>query len=209
MMAGMTDEEHAAPGWDALDAAFARLYPGQEPHHWGTDLHQRVAVGGAEAVDGFSAYAAADPKPHWHWVTYGLTELYAKEGEDPDWSGWGYELTMRVLRGDEEEPDIWALRALQTVANWAHRTERVLQGGEFWDTGEPIAADEPCDLTGMAFAADPQLPPLDTPHGRVELVQLVCLHPAEAAFCEEHGVEALLDGRFAADFNVLRREPLV
>ena len=205
----MTADEDQAPGWDAIDAAFAALYPGQEPHHWGTSIEQRAMLGGPEALDGFSAYAATDPKPHWHWVTYGLTELYAKEGDDPDWSGWGYELTLRVPRGDEERPDLWGLQALQTLANWAHRTEHVLQAGEFWDTGRPLSGDEPTDVTGMAFAADPQLPALDSPHGRVELLQVACLHPAQAAFCAEHGVDALLEGRFAGDFDVLRREPLV
>jgi hypothetical protein len=205
----MATDEDAAPGWDALEAAFARLYPGQEPHHWASLMPTRVVFGGPEVIDGFSAYAATDPKPHWHWLTYGLTELYAKDGDDPEWSGWGYELTMRVLRAGEGMPAMWPLQALQTVANWAHRSERVLEAGDFWDTGKPLAGDEPCDLTGMAFAADAELPPLATPHGRVELLQLVCLHPVEAELCARDGVDALLHGRFAGDFNVLSRGSLI
>jgi len=34
--------------------------------------------------------------PHWHIVGYGMSELYAKETDDPEESGWGFELTFRV-----------------------------------------------------------------------------------------------------------------
>lgn len=27
-----------APGWDAIEAEFERLYPGQEPSHYGTNI---------------------------------------------------------------------------------------------------------------------------------------------------------------------------
>lgn len=205
-------DQDEAPGWDAIEAAFLRLYPGQDdPSHWATVFSKRVALGGPEALDGVSAYEAREPAPHWPWLTFGLTELYEKVGEDPERSGWGYELTMRVPARDGE-PGTWALHTLQNVANWAHRTERVLRAGQAFDTGKPIVGDEPCDLTGMAFAADSALPPLDTPHGRVELVELIALRPEEAAFAREHGVEELVRaaGRsYTGEFNVLRREPFV
>src|SRR3712207_6048111 len=98
----MSSEDDEAPGWEAIEAVFARLYPGQAPRHWGTVMAQRVQFGGPEALDGVSAYAADEPAPHWHWVTFGLTELYSKVGDDPDWSGWGFELTMRVPRGPDD-----------------------------------------------------------------------------------------------------------
>ena len=33
-------EEHEdwAPGWDAIDECFEKLYPGQEPEHFGTNM---------------------------------------------------------------------------------------------------------------------------------------------------------------------------
>ena len=57
----MTREEYAkrmkkqpdwAPGWDAIDAAFAKLYPKAEPVRFESELHDRAALGGEEYLDG-------------------------------------------------------------------------------------------------------------------------------------------------------------
>ena len=37
-----------APGWDAVEGAFAALYPGVEPQHLATDLAVRAMFGGQE-----------------------------------------------------------------------------------------------------------------------------------------------------------------
>ncbi|GAB2914304.1 hypothetical protein GCM10027093_61040 [Paraburkholderia jirisanensis] len=80
----MTDPSHdaqssadddGAPGWKAIDCALARLYPGQQPKHYGTLIKWRL--GGPDPLDGISVWKRKDPVPHWHFVTYGLTELYA------------------------------------------------------------------------------------------------------------------------------------
>ena len=61
----MTREEYAkrmkkqpdwAPGWDAIDAAFAKLYPKAEPVRFESELHDRAALGGEEYLDGFAVY---------------------------------------------------------------------------------------------------------------------------------------------------------
>ena len=38
----------------------------------------------ARILSGISAYKNVDPCPHWHFVTYGFSELWAKESADPD-----------------------------------------------------------------------------------------------------------------------------
>jgi len=196
------DEE--APGWDAIDAAFEALYPGQKPEHWGTLLPERVIFGGPEVIDGISAYEATMPRPHWHWVTYGLTDLYHKEGDDPDWSGWGYELVMRAPRDE-----LWPRDALRQIANWAHRTKTLLGAGEYMDVRGPLVAGVPCELAGWATAADRALPTLQTPHGRVEFLDVIGLHPEEIAFWVQRGAEATLERlarTFAGELNVLVRD---
>ncbi len=47
----------AAPGWDAIDARLADLYPDLEPKHYGT-LHP-FALGGPDPLDGLSFYPRA------------------------------------------------------------------------------------------------------------------------------------------------------
>lgn len=81
-----------APGWDAIDAALARLYPGVVPVHLAPFPGAHMPGGG---VQGISAYPAAG---HWHLVSYGLSELFEKVSRQPEISGWGFELTIRVAR---------------------------------------------------------------------------------------------------------------
>ena len=69
----MGDEEAEAPGWDAIDAALREVYGDREPLHYGTDI--KYELGGPDPLDGISAYRVEQPSPHWHFVTYGLSEL--------------------------------------------------------------------------------------------------------------------------------------
>ena len=67
----MTDSESAV-GWDAIDAALERAYPGVEPKHYGTVI--KWSMGGPDPLDGISVYQRDD---HWHVVSYGVSELPA------------------------------------------------------------------------------------------------------------------------------------
>ncbi len=88
------DDENLSPGWDAITAALERLYPGQEPKHYATVL--KWMFGGPDPLDGVSVWKRMEPVPHWHYLSYGLSELYAKESGDADTSGYGFELTFRL-----------------------------------------------------------------------------------------------------------------
>lgn len=165
-------EELPAVGWDAITAALEGVYGDIEPIH-------RAPVAGPAlggGVQGISAYAA---EGHWHLVTYGLTELYEKKSDDLDRSGWGYELTIRVAAGSREPPP-WAFELLERVARQTQRNATVFAPGHRIDAGSPIdGAESPC--TGLAFALDPQLGTIDTPHGRVDFLQLVAITSQELA----------------------------
>src|SRR5262245_58672455 len=103
--APVEEPDDFAPGWHAIDAACERLYPDQtEPLHVASAPHPPIGEG---LIYGISAYRAKDPA-HWHFVTYGFSELYAKESDDPEVSGWGFELTFRLARGREELPPNWS-----------------------------------------------------------------------------------------------------
>ncbi|HEU0130784.1 MAG TPA: suppressor of fused domain protein [Mycobacteriales bacterium] len=162
-----------APGWDAIDAALRPLYGDTEPAHVGYGLAPPLG----EDLQGCSAYDAGG---HWHFVTYGLSALYVKEeGEDPDLSGWGIELTFRLARGDETAPPTWAYLLLNKLARYVNSSGRVFAPGHSLDGGGAITghpADEgapPTALTGLAFAVDPRLGRIGTPHGEVTFVQVV------------------------------------
>ena len=109
-MRNQDEADDAAPGWDAINAALDPLYAGQEPKHVGTIVPWML--GGADPLNGISAWKRLEPVPHWHFVTYGFSELYAKESDDPDISGYGFELTFRLACDPAEaEPASWVNHA--------------------------------------------------------------------------------------------------
>lgn len=69
----MNEDNEWAPGWDTIEAEFSRLYPEQNPAHFGTSMQSRAMFGGDEYLDGFSVYT--NPDGYLHLVTFGMTQL--------------------------------------------------------------------------------------------------------------------------------------
>lgn len=175
-------------GWDAIDGALARLYPGVEPLHYGTVIKWRL--GGPDPLDGLSVYARDD---HWHFVSYGMSELYEKESDDPEESGWGFELTFRLARGRETEPPVWAVSFLQNLARYVFGSGNPFAPGHHLDLNGPISLAEPdTAIRAITFADDPELGVIDTPHGRLRFLQVVGLTLEEYATIEQWDAAALL-----------------
>src|SRR5215831_5073203 len=102
-MSHSSERADEAPGWDALDAALRPIYGDREPYHVGTIIP--YALGGPDPIHGISAYKNAEPRRHWHLITYGFSELWAKQSSDRDVSGFGFELTFRTTwQAKETEP---------------------------------------------------------------------------------------------------------
>jgi suppressor of fused len=182
-----------APGWDAIDGALARLYGGTEPHHWGTVIGW--SLGGQDPLDGISAYPRTDPVPHWHYVSYGMTELYGKESEDPEESGWGFEFTFRLARdAEDDDPPVWAANLLQNLARYVCNTGNWFEPGHHMTLNGPIAADRPdTAIRAVAFVEDPELGTVDTVHGRVRFLQVVGLTTEEYEAVQLWNTVALLE----------------
>ncbi|MFF2885533.1 suppressor of fused domain protein [Paenibacillus sp. NPDC057967] len=166
------NEEATTVGWDAIEQAMSKLYGDQEPKHYGTLIS--YMLGGPDPLDGLSAYKAEHPLPHWHMVTFGFSELYDKESDDAEHSGYGFELTFRLVREDtEEEPPAWALNLLQNMARYVFNSGNIFRSGDYLDANGPICEGADTQLTALAFIADPELPEADTPNGRVQFLQMV------------------------------------
>jgi suppressor of fused-like protein len=164
-----------APGWDAIDGALARIYGDLKPHHWGTALPW--SLGGPDPLDGVSAYPREDPVPHWHYVSYGLTQLYPDESEPSDYSDWGFELTFRLARDPAgTEPPLWPVSLLQNLARYVFTSNNWFEGGHHMNINGPIAADRPdTAIRAIAFVEDAELGSIDTVYGRVQFLQVVGL----------------------------------
>ncbi|RFU40753.1 suppressor of fused domain protein [Actinomadura logoneensis] len=165
-----------SPGWTAIDRALGTLYGDLAPRHFATVLPFRL--GGPDPLDGVSAYPRDD---HWHYVSYGMSELYEKESENLDESGWGFEFTFRLARPDgEDEPPVWPVNLMQNLARYVYSSGNWFAPGHHMDANGPIAADRAdCTLSALLFAEDPELGTVGTPHGRVQFLQIVGLTPDE------------------------------
>ena len=179
----MSEPEDDAPGWDAITARVEGIYPGLEPAHRG--MNPGLAFG--SPLEGMSAY----PGPSWWlFVTYGLTELYAKEGEDLQQSGWGYELTMRAPISDDV-PE-WPFGVLASLARLTQSEGMVFGSGHRLQTGHPIAG-LPTRLTAVAFTLDPELGSIDTPNGRVDFLLVVGITTEELERMKASSTAAVLE----------------
>ena len=189
---GEDDESiDGTPGWDAIEQALARLYPDQEPLHYAPSVP--ASLGGEYPLDGISIYRADGPRAHWHLVSFGLSELYEKDSEDPDQSGYGFELTFRLARPKREErPPMWAIGMLQNVASYVVRTGNTLEEGDRLPLNGPIALGHDTEIHAATFVLDSQLGRIETPHGRLKFLQLVGVTMDEIAAMQRWNSEGVI-----------------
>ena len=166
-------DEAASPGWDAITAQCSRLYGEQEPKHWGTLIPAHL--GGKDPLHGISAYRSTrGGRPHWHIITYGLTDLWGTDGKSEDVSGFGIELTFRLpCTANEETPPAWSLNFLQNIARYITTTGRVLEIGHHVNCNGPISLESPTKIEAICCVTDPELSDLvHAPHGYFKFVQI-------------------------------------
>jgi hypothetical protein len=189
-------EDESAAGWDAIEAAVAAYVPAQEPLHWGTG-----ALPG-RGVYGISAYRVDG---HWLLVTFGLTELFAKESDDPGTSGFGFELTLRVP-ATGEQPAPWTLTLLDRLGRYVFSTGQVFAAGHRLSPGGPITGSADTRLTAVAFADDPALGPIGTPHGAVRFLTVFGITEDELRTAKETSTADVL-ARLRAGNPLLVTDP--
>ena len=166
------DAGSGAPGWDAIASQLKEVYGSQEPRHWGTLI--KAMLGGPDPIDGISAYESqAGGISHLHFCTYGYSELYYnEEAVGKDFSGFGFEMTFRIASPlpPTEEP-VWVCNLLQNLARYVFESGRCFEEYHWIPANGPIRLEYETDIVGLVFVRDPQLPPIESPHGRVEFIQ--------------------------------------
>ena len=176
-------------GWNAITEAFLGLYPNQaEPKHFAPELP--YAMGGDDPLDGVSAYDGGD---FWHFVSYGLSELYAKESEDKELSGMGFELTLKLSKNalSDEEAELENIAALmQSLAELCFEQEDVISPYEYIYTGqeEGVDTDSKSKICGFITLPD-ELGTISTPNGKLSFVKLIGVTNAE--------LKPVLDGHWS------------
>ena len=176
---GNTEQELDTRGWEAITEAFEKLYPGQEnPLHFGTLIPWQL--GGNDPLRGISIYDGGD---YWHFVSYGLSELYEKESEDPEWSGYGFEFTLKLKKKGlaDEDAEIKTICGIfQTLARLTFQNGEIFQPNEYIYTGQTEGMDnrQQSKLTGFITALD-EAGEIITPNGKVQFVKLIGATDAE------------------------------
>ena len=99
-----------------------------------------------------------------------------KETDDPAVSGYGFELTFRLKRGEEEQPPVWPMNLLQNLARYVFTSGNVFGPGHHMNANGPIALETglPSSLP-WGFAPTRSWAELDTPNGRLTILQVVGL----------------------------------
>lgn len=167
-------EEVKAVGWDAITDACEIIYPDQkEPRHYGTLVKWRL--GGNDPLDGISIYDGGD---YWHFVTYGLSEIYEKETDNKDVSGYGMEFTFKLKKADyeDEEAEIRCICGiLQAVARITFTKGEIFRPYEFLYTGQTQGIDTKTqsEITGFITVPDPDLGSINTQNGKVDFVEFI------------------------------------
>ena len=186
----------------AIDDAFERLYPGQLPEHYGTNLHARAMFGGNEYLDGFSFYTS--PKGYKHLVTYGMTVLYGDEDAfGGTRNGWGYEMTMKLAEKDVEEC-LWAVSTMSNLARYTYTSGRpTLPGTCIRGDGSPLRIGSDSLITALLLVDDTEAEPQTSVYGETRFVQLVGITAAEAqAIADDRDNAGRLVELMRADGNV-------
>lgn len=178
------DEVATVPGWDAIEAACLALYPDQvEPFHYGSLPFFFL---GDPELEGVSVYRVAQPEPHWHYVGYGLSDLFGEQDGPDEYgdSGYGFELTFRLADPQAmtaEEPPTWPINLLNNLGRYVQSTGNCFDANHHMDLGGRIAVAEETDLTAIGFVLDPDLGEIETPSGKVRFIQLFGLTAEDLA----------------------------
>lgn len=200
-------EEVHAYGWDAITRECERVFPGRKgpEHHYGTLI--KWSLGGGDPLDGISIYDGGD---YWHFVTFGLSELYEKECDNQEYSGYGMEFTLKLKKDNyaDEEAELKGICGiLQSIARITFTKGEIFDVWEYLYTGQTQGMDTrmQSNITGFITIPDREFRTIDTPNGRVEFVEFIGVTDKEllAIQHKETTVKELYDrlGSDVTDYN--------
>lgn len=168
------NDEIKAPGWDAITELCDKVYPNQKnPKHYGTLVSWQF--GGNDPLQGISIYDGGD---YWHFITYGLSELYEKESDIKEISGYGMEFTFKLKKDnyENEENEIKCVCGiLQSIARITFNKGELFKAFEYLYTGqtEGIDYNRKSNITGFITVLDDKFHEIDTPNGKVCFVEFI------------------------------------
>jgi hypothetical protein len=184
----MTDD-----GESAIEQALLAAYPGAKPVRFAMPEASKTELAGCIAIH------IAQPVPHWLVVSRGFTELDAKVEEDPNVSGWGFELTCR-LPARSEEPDFgWIVSWMQNVSDYLAAQVTVIEAYHHIPIWKANREDE---LAALVFVRENELRSTHSRNGSVGFLQMVGLTTGEYDALQAWDARSLVD-------LIRKRDPLL
>ena len=203
----MNNEEKM--GWDYITEEVEKTYPEQKnPMHYGTMISWKL--GGNDPLDGISIYDGGD---YYHFVTYGLSELYEKETDNKEYSGYGMEFTLKLKKGNNDDLEIKnIINVLQTIARVTFTKGELFLANEYLYTGQTngMDASKKSNITGFITIPDNNFKTINTPNGKVEFVEFIGCTDSElkAIVNKEITVEELYN-KIGSDITDYNREAVI
>ncbi|MBX3204069.1 MAG: suppressor of fused domain protein [Labilithrix sp.] len=183
-----------ADGESALVQALLAAHPDAEPLRFDASPPPRKIE-----IAGCLAARVEEPIPHWVVVSRGFTELGDKLEEDPEVSGWGFELTCRVP-ARVDEPDVgWVVDWMQRVADDLAARVSFLEPYHHMAI-QPTTTDD--EIAAVVFVEDGGLAPTRSQNGAFYFLQMVGLTRGEYEALHAWDPRALVD-------LVRERDPLL
>lgn len=161
-------------GFDAISEECDRVYPDQkDPKHYAPMIKWKF--GGEDPLDGISVYDAGE---YYHFVTYGMSELYEKETDNNSISGYGMEFTFKLKKDnyEDEEAEIKCIcGVLQAIARITFTKGEIFKPYEYLYTGQTTGIDSKMvsNITGFITVPDNKFRTLYTPNGKVEFIEFI------------------------------------
>lgn len=161
------------PGWEAISNKLEEIYQKQEPKHYNPEVP--FITGGNDPLDGVSVYNSKNQEEHQHFISYGFTELYYNEKAfGKEYSKFGFELSFRLKPfADDKDDPVWVIHLMQNLARYVFETGNYFKHLDVIPTNSPIRLDCDTKLVGLLMLNDPDLGTIDSPHGKIEFIQMV------------------------------------
>ncbi len=206
------DKQKIRPlGWDAITKAFEKIYPNQnDPKHYGTLVSWRF--GGNDPLEGISIYDGGD---YWHFVTYGLSEIYEKESQNKDISGFGMEFTLKLKKDNyenEEEELKCICGILQTIARMTFSNGEIFRAFEYLYTGQTQGIDTQMksNITGFITVPEKCVEMIETPNGKLNFVEFIGVTNSELIAIREKKITVIeLYEKLGTDVTNYNRQEVI
>lgn len=178
-------------GWLAIEEAFKAIYPDQRGRHLAPPGLYRMHDKRIPPENPFDGISVFDGNDFWHYVTFGMSDLYEKTSADEK-SGFGFEFTFRVAKNSSQaDPPFWPVDLMISLAQ-RQFVDWHFSIGQTINTG-PIIPGTDTQISALLIINDPSFDTLQTPFGTVTFFLLTGIEQSYRIKCHESGYEAVLE----------------